>query len=382
MSMTHRALRYGMVGGGPGSFIGEVHRKAIALDGMAVIKAGCFSTRHEASLLTGLGLGIDKERIYADWREMARAEAARKDGIDFVVIVTPNHLHAPVAEAFLEAGIHVACDKPLALGVAECQKLEKMADSSGLEFCVTYTYSGYPAVKQARAFIDSGLIGEIRFINGEYPQEFFALPNEASGNKQAEWRFDPARSGPAGTLGDIGTHIEHTVSRITGLELSRVSARLQHLVPGRVLDDTATIMTEYRTGASGLYWACQAACGEGNDLKIRVYGSKGSLHWRQEAPDELRIKLLDQPERVWKRGRDQASPETARHIRFPWAHPEGYQEAFANIYREFAKTLVARASGGERYVGDFPRIREGTSGLRFVEACIASSRAHGAWTEL
>jgi predicted dehydrogenase len=371
-----------MVGGGPGSFIGEVHRKAIALDGMASINAGCFSAKPDASRETGLGLGIEPDRIYADWQKMARAEAARQDGIDFVVIVTPNHLHAPVAAAFLEAGIHVVCDKPLALSVAECRKLEKLAESRGLEFCVTYTYSGYPAVKQARAFVDAGLLGDIKFVDGEYPQEFFALPNEVTGNKQAEWRFDPARSGPAGTLGDVGTHVEHTVSRMTGLELSRVSARLQSLVPGRVLDDTATIMTEYRTGASGLYWACQAACGEGNDLKIRVYGTKGSLLWHQEAPDELRIRLLGEPERIWKRGRDKASPEVARFIRFPGGHPEGYQEAFANIYREFAKTLLARKSGSEAYIGDFPRIDEGSSGLRFVEACIESSRAHGAWTEL
>lgn len=372
-------LSYGMVGGGPGSFIGEVHRKALALDGMAVITAGCFSSKHEASLQTGLGLGLEAGRIYADWKQMAKAEAAREDGIDFVVIVTPNHLHAPVAQAFLEAGIHVVCDKPLALSVAECQKLEKLAESRSLEFCVTYTYSGYPAVKQARAFVDAGLLGDIRFINGEYPQEFFALPNEVTGNKQAQWRFDPARSGPAGTLGDVGTHIEHTVSYMTGLELTAVSARLQSLVPGRILDDTATIMTQYRTGISGLYWACQAACGEGNDLKIRIYGSKGSLLWHQEAPDELRLRLLGEPERIWKRGRDQASPRVTGCIRFPGGHPEGYQEAFANIYREFALTLLA---GKQAYKGDFPRIQEGTRGLRFVEACLTSSRAHGAWTEL
>ncbi len=378
-------LRYGMVGGGPGSFIGEVHRKAIALDSMAVITAGCFSANPDAGLQTGMALGLESERIYADWRQMARGEAARTDGIDFVVIVTPNHLHAPVAEAFLEAGIHVVCDKPLALNLAECLRLESLAKERGLEFCVTYTYSGYPAVKQARSLIASGLLGEIRFVNGEYPQEFFALPNEITGNKQAEWRFDPARSGPAGTLGDVGTHIAHTAAYMTGMRLKKVSARLQALVPGRILDDTATILTEYSNGASGLYWACQAACGEGNDQRIRIYGSKGSLVWHQEAPDELRIRLLGEPEQIWKRGRDKASAEAARFIRFPGGHPEGYQEAFANIYAEFARTLMARkperASSAVNIARppDFPHIDEGSDGIRFVEACIKSSRADGAW---
>lgn len=375
-----RLLRYGMVGGGPGSFIGEVHRKALTLDGLARLTAGCFSSRLEGTLSTGRALGLAEERLYSDWAEMAAAEARREDGIDFVVIVTPNNLHAPVAEAFLRAGIHVACDKPLAVSSAECEALSTLAASRGLSFCVTYTYTGYAAVKEAKALISEGLLGELRFVNAEYPQEFFAGLVEKAGNKQAEWRFDPARSGPVGTLGDVGTHVENLVSYVTGLRLKRLSARLGTIVPGRKLDDTATVMTEYEGGAAGLYWACQAAPGEGNDLRIYLYGTRGSLSWHQEEPEILRIGLLGKPSYVWKRGRDEMHPSAAAFSRFPAGHPEGYLEAFANVYRAFCASLAgAPPFPGS---GDYPHLEAGAAGVLFCEACLASSRAGSAWIDL
>ena len=382
-----RLLRYGMVGGGPGSFIGDVHRKALALDGMAVLKAGCFSSRPKATRSTGESLGLEADRLYDDWREMAKAEASREDGIDFVVVVTPNHLHAPVAKAFLESGISVACDKPLAVSSAECRELEALAGAKGLEFCVTYTYSGYAAVKEASAIVAEGTLGEIRFVKAEYPQEFFAGLAEAAGNKQAEWRFDPARSGPVGTLGDVGTHVEHLVSYITGLRLKRLAARLGTIVPGRRLDDTATVMTEYEGGAAGLYWACQAAPGEGNDLNISVYGTLGALSWRQEEPEILRIGMLGEAGRIWRRGRDSAHPMTSAFSRFPAGHPEGFLEAFANIYRAYCSSVSNRVSGiagspGFAGQGDYPRVSDGTSGILFCEACLASSRTGSTWIDL
>ncbi len=416
-----RLLRYGMVGGGPGSFIGDVHRKAIAMDALAVPAAGCFSRDRSASLATGLALDIPPDRVYPDWETMARSEGGRPDGIDFVSIVTPNHLHAPVALAFLGAGIHVVCDKPLTTDMAGCAALERGVRDSGLEFCVTYTYTGYPAVAQARSVVDGGdgILGPVRFVNAEYPQQFFARAVEREGHRGAAWRFDPARSGSAGTLGDVGTHVENLVATVTGLRLVRVLARLETAVPDRLLDDTATVMTSYEGGASGLYWACQAAPGEGNDLRIRVFGTKGSLSWRQEEPDILRIRLLDEPERIWKRGRDAACPAAGALVRFPAGHPEGYLEAFANIYRAFAGRLAARIAAGRapgipgaggkaettdpagtpgaRHPGfpgrgsggasgadapGYPGLAEGIAGVRFVEACVASSRSGSVWTDL
>lgn len=383
-SDAFKPLRYGMVGGGPGSFIGSVHRKALAMDGLSAPAAGCFSAEPRSTLETGRSLGIRDDRLYSDWAEMAKAEASRDDGIDLVVIVTPNHLHAPVASAFLESGVHVVCDKPLATGVGEAEALTGISARTGARFCVTYTYSGYPAVKHAKSLIASGELGEVRFVNCEYAQQSFALPLERQGGKRAAWRFDPERAGPAATLGDVGTHIEHTVSYVTGLRLKRVLARMSALVPGRVLDDTDTVMTEYEDGASGLYWACQAAPGEGNGLRLRVYGSKGSISWAQEEPDLLHIRKLGEPERVWRRGRDEAAPSAAPFIRLPSGHPEGFIEAFANVYRAFLSGLRPGAPGalGAKEAEDYPTLADGIRGLRFVEACLASSKAGSAWVSL
>jgi len=377
-------LRYCMVGGGPGAFIGEVHRKAIALDSSAELVAGAFSTDPGKSALTGQELGLDPARVYPDFEEMARSEAGRPDGADFVVVATPNDSHFAAASAFLRSGIHVACDKPLGLNVAEGEKLAALAAERNLLFCVTYAYTGYAAVKQARSMLASGAIGDIRFVNAEYPQEFFARPVEREGNKQAAWRFDPAKSGPVGSLGDIGTHVENLVSYMTGLRLKRVCARLDKFVAGRALDDNDTVMTEYEGGATGLYWACQAAFGHENGLRIRVYGTEGGLSWCQEDPDHFTLARAGAPIERWGRGRESFVPGAQAYSRVPAGHPEGYFEGFANVYRAFTATLRARIEGRSPDAAalDFPGVEAGVSGLRFVAACVESSRSGSKWVEL
>lgn len=377
-------LRYGMVGGGPGAFIGSVHRSALALDGRTLLAAGCFSQSAEKTRAIGRDLGVAEDRLYDSWSDMARAEEARADGIDFAVIVTPNHLHYPAAKSFLEAGIHVACDKPLAVDAAEAEELESLARRRNLLFCVTYTYRGYPAVKQARRMLAQGAIGEVRFVQAEYLQEAFARPAEREGSKQAEWRFDPGRAGPAAALGDIGTHALDLAGYVTGLELRRVSARLSTLVDGRRMDDTGTMMTEYAGGIPGLLWFSQAAAGHGNDLSLRVLGSEGTLSWRQEEPDRLRLCRLGEPERVLVRGRDAFYPDAEAFRRLPAGHPEGFIEALANVYAPFTASLAARDAGTEPEVayGDYPDAEAGVLGVRFVRACIESSRMDCAWVEL
>lgn len=377
-------LRYCMVGGGPGAFIGVVHRKAIALDSSAELVAGVFSSDSGRSAGTGRELGLDPSRVYPGFEEMARSEAERADGADFVVVVTPNDSHYAVSAAFLRAGMHVVCDKPLCLSVSEGESLAALAAERNLLFCVTYAYTGYAAVKQARAMLASGAIGEIKFINAEYPQEFFARPVEREGNKQAAWRFDPTRSGPVGSLGDIGTHIENMVSYMTGLRLRRVCARLDSFVPGRELDDNDVVMTEYEGGATGLYWSCQAAFGNENGLRVRVYGSEGSLSWSQEDPEHLTLARAGEPIERWARGRETFVPAAQGYSRVPAGHPEGYFEAFANVYRAFAATLRARieARAPDEASLDYPGVESGIAGLRFVAACLASSKAGSTWASL
>jgi predicted dehydrogenase len=370
------SLRYGMVGGGPGAFIGEVHRKAIALDGSAVLAAGCFSRSHEGTLATGRALGLDPSRLYRTFDEMAEAEAVRPDGIDFAVIVTPNGSHHAIAKAFLSRGIHVVCDKPLTLEITEGEELAVLARQEDLLFCVTYTYTGYPAVKQARAMVTAGELGEIRFVNAEYAQEWLATPLERDGkHKQAAWRGDRGETGRSLCVGDIGTHVENLVRTVTGLRIASLCARLDTLVPGRALDDNASILVDYEGGARGLYWTSQVAIGRDNGLRLRVFGSKGAIEWSQEDPDHLRISWLGKPGQVLSRGRDPFHPGAQRHSRIPAGHPEGYFEAFANIYRAFAGAL-AKKKGGAPLAAldlDFPGVEDGISGVRFVHRCVESS---------
>lgn len=371
-----------MIGGGPGAFIGDVHRKAIAFDRSAELVAGCFSSDFSKTEVTGRELDLDESRLYRTPAEMASAEKERADGIDFAVIVTPNFLHYATAKAFLEAGIHVACDKPLTFETEEAEELKRLAESRGLLFLVTYTYTGYPMVKHAQALVAEGRLGAIRFVNAEYPQEWLASDVEKSGQKQASWRTDPAKSGKANCLGDIGTHVENLVSYVTGLQIEAVSARLDRFVGGRQLDDNATVMVRYKGGAQGLYWSSQIAVGCDNALRIRVFGEAGALEFRQEEPNYLYFTPLGEPAQRLSRGRDALAARAGELSRIPSGHPEGYYEAFANLYRTFAGALRKKLAGEPLSESDldFPSVDDGIAGVYFVDRCVASAEAQGQWT--
>ena len=377
-------LTYGMVGGGQGAFIGDVHRKAAQFDGKNAIVAGCFSRDYQNTLQTGAMLGIDESRLYKTYEEMALAEGKRADKIDFVVIVTPNNLHYPIAKAFLEQGIHVVCDKPLTPEVAQAEELAKLAQERGVFFCVTYTYTGYPMVKHAREMIRRGDLGEIRFVNAEYPQDWLATPLETSGQKQAAWRTDPAQTGKSNCVGDIGSHVENMASYMTGLSITSLCARLDTFVPGRVLDDNASIMINYASGAKGLYWSSQIAVGHDNGLRIRVYGTKASIEWAQENPNYLKVSYLDKGTEMLSRGRDKLYPHAAAYSRIPSGHPEGYFEAFANIYNTFSKALLKKKASEALTDDDldFPTVQDGINGVKFIDACVASSQKGAVWLEV
>lgn len=376
-------LRYGMVGGGAGAFIGDVHRRAIGLDGLAHICAGCFSRSIDNTRTTGASLGIDADRLYASYEEMAAKEAARKDGIDFVVIVTPNAQHYGAVKAFLSLGIHVVCDKPLTFEVAEAEELAQLAKQKGLLFAVTYTYTGYPAVKHAREMVARGDIGKVLFVNAEYPQEWLATPAEKSGQKQASWRTDPKQTGKSNCVGDIGSHVENMVSFVTGLRIKSLCARLDSFVPGRILDDNATIMVEYQGGAKGLYWSSQIAVGCDNGLRFRIFGEKGSIQWSQENPNYLTVSKLGEPTVTLSRGRDAFHLHAQSYSRIPSGHPEGYFEAFANIYRTFAAALQALRAGKVPSAAelDFPSAEMGIDGVRFIGKCVESSQKGAVWID-
>ena len=380
-----RELRYGMVGGGPGSFIGDVHRKAIALDGAARLVAGAFSRSHERALECVPALGVDASRVYRDFREMAKKESERDDGIDFVVIVTPNNSHFAIAKAFLDAGINVVCDKPLTIESAEAEELAASAARKDLLFCVTYTYTGYPLVKEARRVIASGELGTIRFVNAEYPQDWLATPVEQGGdNVQAGWRTDPAQTGKSNCVGDIGSHIENMVAYVTGLEIDALCARLDRFVAGRVLDDNASILINYKGGATGIYWSSQIAYGHDNGLRFRIYGTKGSIEFFAETPDRLIFQPADGPKRIISRGRDALGERGAQLVRIPAGHPEGYYEAFANIYGTFAVALAKRLAGIPTTESDldFPSAAAGAAGVRFISKAVESAEKGAAWVSL
>ncbi len=381
-SSFHR-LTYGMVGGGPGAFIGDVHRKAIGLDSMAEIVAGAFSKDLSKTLETGKALGIDESRLYPDFETMAEKESKRPDPIDFVVIVTPNAQHYPAAKAFLSRGIDVSCDKPLTFEVAEAEELGRLAKQKGLLFCVTYTYTGYPAVKHAREMIKRGDIGDIRFVNAEYPQEWLATAIEKEGQKQAAWRLDPKQTGKSSCVGDIGSHVENMVSYLTGLKIASLCARLDSFVAGRVLDDNASIMVNFKGGAKGLYWTSQVAVGCDNALKIRIFGTTGTLQWSQENPNYLTVSRLGVPTVTLSRGRDGFYPHAQGYSRIPSGHPEGYFEAFANIYKTFVAALAKRKAGGTLTEADldFPGAEDGASGVKFIGKCVDSSQKGAVWLD-
>ena len=374
-------LTYGMVGGGEGAFIGEVHRKAIAMDGRAEIVCGCFSRDGSTTLATGSALGLPDERLYASFEEMAVEEGKRDNKIDFAVVVTPNVSHYPAAKAFLENGINVVCDKPLTVTSAQAEELAAMARDQGLLFCVTYTYTGYPMVKHIRELIREGELGEIRFVNAEYAQDWLGTLLEETENKQAAWRADPAQAGGSNCVGDIGSHIENMVSYMTGLKIQSLCARLDIKVEGRKLDDNATIMVNYEGGATGLYWSSQIAVGHDNDLRVRIYGSEASIEWAQENPNYVRISYLERPTEVLSRGREELRPHAEGYVRIPSGHPEGYFEAFANIYDTFASALIRRKAGETPSAEelDFPTAMDGVQGVRFIEKCVESSEKGATW---
>ncbi len=377
-----RELRYGMVGGGPNAFIGDAHRRSIALDSSARLVAGCFSRSYEKTCETGRQLHIEEDRLYHTYEEMARKESEREDGIDFVCIVTPNNAHYEACKAFLEAGIHVSCDKPLTTTLEEARELEALAREKGLLFMVTYGYSGHVACKHIRQMIERGDIGEIRMIAGEYIQGWLA-GDDITGNKQGEWRTDPKQSGRSNCLGDIGTHIENTVARMTGLKIKKVLANMEIKVPTRVLDDNDMVMVQYDNGASGMYWSSQIAIGCDNGLRVRICGSKGSIFWFQEEPEKIKIANLNGTVTEIHRGHDCIYEEAARYARLPSGHPEGWFEAMGNLYRSFTECIIAKEEN--RFTEDmidYPTVADGVEGLAFVEACLASSDGGNVWTEM
>ncbi|MCV2349172.1 Gfo/Idh/MocA family protein [Paucibacter sp. Y2R2-4] len=378
-----RPLRLGMVGGGQEAFIGAVHRIAARLDGEFELVAGAFSSTAERSAASGAALGLASERCYADWREMARREAGRPDGIEAVTIVTPNHLHAPVAQAFLQAGIDVICDKPLAISVREGRELAALAEARQRFLAVTYNYSAYPAVRHARELVRAGVLGELRLVQMEYAQDWLAEPLEQQGQKQASWRCDPALAGPAGALGDIGTHAYQLACFVSGLRAASVCAELSSFVPGRRLDDNAQLLLRFAGGARGALWASQVASGCENALRLRLYGSKGGLEFDQEQPNQLRLSRQGGSSEILTRGRlDSAAARAA--TRLPPGHPEGYLEAFAQLYREAAEHIRARQQGRAPAAESLglPQVADGLEGLLLVDAALRSHRAGGIWTRV
>ena len=374
-------LTYGMVGGGKDAFIGDVHRKSIALDGKADLVAGCFSQDHQNTLATGKMLGLDEDRLYASFGEMMAAEGQREDKIDFVVIVTPNSSHFAIAKSAMENGINVVCDKPLTTDSGDAEELARISADNDLLFCVTYTYTGYPMVKHLREMIAKGDLGDIRFVNAEYPQEWLSMPLEKSGQKQAAWRADPALTGISNCVGDIGSHIENMVSYLTGLKIKSLCARLDTFVDGRVLDDNASIMVNFDSGAKGLYWSSQIAVGHDNGLRVRIYGTKGSLEWLQEDPNYAKICDLNKPTVTISRGRDDLYSHAQNYSRIPAGHPEGYFEAFANIYSTFCDALGKKLAGESLSVDeiDFHGVEDGIQGVKFIEKCVESSKNGAIW---
>ena len=380
--MTTPRIRYAMVGGGRGAFIGAVHRIAARMDDRFELVAGALSANPENAKASAADLHIAADRAYTSYEEMLRVEKTRADGIQAVVIVTPNHMHFPVAKACLEAGIDVICDKPVTRTLEEALELEQIVKKSGCFFALTHNYSAYPLVRYARELVEQGKLGKVRVVQVEYPQEWLT---EAAGddNKQASWRTDPARSGAAGCLGDIGTHAFQLARFITQQKLSAVSADLTSFVDGRLVDDNVHALLRFDGGAKGMLWSSQVAPGCENGLRIRIYGEKAGIEWAQESPNELWFGELNKPrQRITRRG-DIGSEIAARGMRTPGGHPEGYLEGFANLYKDIADILIARQQGESHFLQSWvPDIDTGVEGMRFIQAVLTSSQRDGVWTPL
>lgn len=376
-------IRLGMVGGGQGAFIGAVHRIAARIDDQFELVAGALASDPARAKASAREIGIPDDRAYGSFEEMASAEVARADGIEAVAIVTPNHMHAPVAKAFLRAGIHVICDKPLTTTVAEAEELLALVRSTGKVFVVTHNYTGYPMVRQARAMVASGELGEIRLVQAEYLQDWLTEPVEQGDHKQAAWRTDPARSGPGGCIGDIGTHAYNLACFVSGLELDALLAQLSTFVAGRRLDDDVQILLRWKGGAKGMLWASQVAVGNENGLTLRISGSKGGLAWAQEHPNQLWFTPHGQPTQLLTRGGAGANSAAARVTRVPAGHPEGYLEGFATIYAEAARAIRAARSGEQpdREVL-FPTVEDGLNGVKFIDAAVRSSAGGAEWIRM
>jgi predicted dehydrogenase len=382
-AMTGR-IRLGMVGGGQGAFIGAVHRLAARMDDHYQLVAGALSSDPTRAKTSGEELGLAADRIYGDFHDMAKAEAHRKDGIEAVSIVTPNHMHFPAAKAFIEAGIHVICDKPLTLNLKEAVALDKLlAKRRQVIFALTHNYSGYPMIRQARAMVAAGELGDIRVVQSEYPQDWLTNPIERQGQKQASWRTDPTRTGAGGCVGDIGTHAYQLACFVSGLTLDELAADLTTFVKGRKIDDNVHVMLRFKGGARGMLFASQVAPGNENGLKLRIYGAKGGLEWTQADPNYLWYTPFGEPKRLITRGGAGSDAAAGRLTRVPPGHPEGYLEGFANIYAEVARAIKAKRAGKkpDREV-QFPGIADGVAGMAFIEACVTSSARNGKWTKV
>ena len=376
-------MRIGMVGGGKDAFIGGVHRIALRLDGNYELVAGSFSSNFDNSKETGKDLGLAEDRIYETYQEMAEKESARSDGIHVVAIVTPNHLHVPIAKIFAEKGMHIICDKPLALSSEEAIELKNIVENNKIIFALTHNYTGYPMVRHARSLIQKNDLGSIRVVQAEYPQDWLTTKAEDSGLKQAEWRTDPKRSGDGGCIGDIGTHAFNLIRFITGLEVDELSADIHTFVKGRLLDDNAQIMLRFKGGAKGAIWSSQVAVGNENNLKIRVFGENGGLEWRQEDPNYLYYTKFGHPTHKITRGSGSASEEANNVTRIPPGHPEGYLEGFANIYSDVYKRLFAQTNqqNYDQSNDCYPTIYDGVEGMRFIETVLESNNNNSKWVE-
>ncbi|MCB9344969.1 MAG: Gfo/Idh/MocA family oxidoreductase [Lewinellaceae bacterium] len=375
-----------MVGGGQGAFIGAVHRMAAALDGEIELVCGAFSSDPERSKASGAELGLPPDRCYATFKDMIQREKRLKPErrMQFVSIVTPNHVHFAPAKMALQNGFHVICDKPVAFSLKEALALEKIVEKSGLVFALTHNYTGYPMVKQAKSMIKNGELGKLRKIVVEYPQGWLSTNLESSGQKQAAWRTDPKRSGIAGAMGDIGSHAENLAEYITGLKIKEICADISIFVPGRQLDDDGNVLLRFEGGAKGILHASQISAGEENNLNIRVYGEKGGLEWRQMEPNTLLVKWLDKPMQVLRTGVGDLCLEAQAATRIPAGHPEGYLEAFANIYRNFAHCVQAHINGvsPDPVRVDYPTIQDGVRGMQFIEKVIASGKSKSKWVNM
>ncbi len=377
-----KVLKYAMVGGGKGALIGDMHRKANAFDGKAKLVAGCFSRSFESTLEFGQALGVNKERLYKDFYEMAKTESKREDGIDFVVIVTPNYSHFDACKAFLKAGIHVACDKPLTVNIEQAIELQQLAKQKNLQFMVTYTYTGYVTVKNIRAMIDEGELGDIRTIMCEYPQSWLAT-RDGEKTKQGAWRSDPKLSGRSNCLMDIGTHVENMVSTMTGFNIKKLLARMEVVVEGRKLDDNSSIMVEYDNGVSGLYWCSQVAVGHDNGLKIRIFGSKGGISWFQEEAEKFHFTKVGGSTMEIHRGHSSIKESASVYDRIPSGDDEGIFAAMANLYSSFIDCINLQNEGEfSQEKIDYPTIDDGVNGIKFVEACLKSSENGNVWVDV